>query len=147
MSLFLFSSTLKIILIVYLQDIVQKQWINIKCNHPFLLNTHWKLLIEKALILIVKRDTGAWSSFHLHMLTTLPFNHSRRSSFISSFLFYFQIYIYMYLRKTLPVGLRLNPFQSHIGYCLVICILCCKNCNWMDFNYGIFTFSVLPTSG
>lgn len=97
MSLFLFSSTLKIILTLYLQDIVQKQWINVKFNHPFVLNPHWSLLTEKALILIVKMDPGAWSGFHLHMLTTLPFNHSQIA--VSFLLFYFQIYIYLQFKK------------------------------------------------
>lgn len=98
MSLFLFSSTLKIIFILYLQHIVQKQWITVKSNHPFVFNPHWSLLTEKALILIVKMDTEAWSGFHLHMLTTLPFNHSQISSFISSFLFP-DLYIFAVLKK------------------------------------------------
>lgn len=79
----------------------------------------------------------------------LPFSHSQISSFISSFLFLdLHIYIYIYtLKNPLPVGLRLSPFQSRTGYCLVICVLCCMNCHWMDFNYGVLIFPVLSTSG
>ena len=117
MSLFLFSSTLKIIFILYLQHIVQKQWITVKSNHPFVFNPHWSLLTGKALILIVKMDTEAWSGFHLHMLATLPFNHSQISSFISSFLFP-DVYVFAVFKK-MPVGLKLNPFKATLATVLL----------------------------
>lgn len=62
-------------------------------------------------------DTGAWSGFHLHMLTTLPSNHSQISSFISSFLFP-DLYIFAVFKK-MPVGLKLNPFKATLATVLL----------------------------
>lgn len=69
------------------------------------------------MILIVKMDTEAWSGFHLHMLATLPFNHSQISSFISSFLFP-DVYVFAVFKK-MPVGLKLNPFKATLATVLL----------------------------